>query len=121
MSTVTDNDLKELKDLLNSKFDKIDDKFEQINSKFDKIDDKFEQINSKFEQINEKIDNRYQLLDSKLNDMKVEIATIKGDVNGLGKRLDNLDFIARSVIGGTILALLLGLTKFLYPDLLKSL
>lgn len=90
MSAVTDNDLKELKDL----------------------------TNSKFKQTNEKIDNRDQLLDNKLNDMKVEIATIKGDINGLGKRLDNLDFIARSLVGGIILALLLGLTKFLYPNLL---
>lgn len=90
MSAVTDNDLKELKDL----------------------------TNSKFKQTNEKIDNRYQLLDSKLNDIKVEIATIKSHVKGLDKRLDNLDFIARSLVGGTILALLLGLTKFLYPNLL---
>ncbi|MBF2055999.1 MAG: hypothetical protein IGQ45_02010 [Cyanobacterium sp. T60_A2020_053] len=104
MSTVTDNDLRELKDLINSKF-------EQINSKF-------EQINSKFEQVNEKIETRYQLLDSKLNDIKIEIATIKEGQNGLGKRLDNLDFIARSVIGGIILALLIGLTKLLYPDLI---
>lgn len=69
MSTVTDNDLKELRDL----------------------------INSKFEQINEKIDNRYQLLDNKLNDMRVDIATLKEGQNGINKRLDNLNFIPRSL------------------------
>jgi uncharacterized coiled-coil DUF342 family protein len=100
MSTVTDNDLKELRDL----------------------------INSKFEQINEKIDNRYQLLDGKLNDMRVDIATLKEGQNGINKRLDeskeatnkrldNLDFIVRSVIGGIILALLAGFAKLLYPNL----
>jgi hypothetical protein len=30
MSTVTDNDLKELKDLINSKFDQVDRKFERV-------------------------------------------------------------------------------------------
>ena len=53
MSTVTDNDLKDLKDLINSKFEQVE---------------------------------------TKLNDMRVDIATIKSDVNGLGKRLDNLEF-----------------------------
>lgn len=91
MSTVTENDLTELKDL----------------------------INSKFEQINEKIDSRYQLLDSKLNDMRVEIASIKGNQEGFSKRLDNLDFLARTVIGGVVLALLVGLAKLLYPNLIN--
>ncbi|MGI0481828.1 hypothetical protein ACN4EE_13685 [Geminocystis sp. CENA526] len=100
MSTTTDNDLRELKDL----------------------------INSKFEQINEKIDNRYQLLDGKLNDMKIDIATIKSDVNGLGKRLDdtnkridNLEFTNRgiliSIVSGLILAVITLLFKFLAPPI----
>ncbi|MGI0482558.1 hypothetical protein ACN4EE_17465 [Geminocystis sp. CENA526] len=103
MSTITDNDLKELKDL--------------INSKFEQFDRKFEQMGSKINQLNEKIDNRYQLLDSKLNDMRVDIATLKEGQNGINKRLDNLDFIARSVIGGIILALFAGFAKMLYPNL----
>ncbi|WP_017293137.1 hypothetical protein [Geminocystis herdmanii] len=87
MSTVTDNDLRELKDF----------------------------INTKFEQVNDK-----------LNDLKVEVAILKEGQNGINKRLDdtnkridNLDFIARTVIGGVILALLAGLGKILYPNLLN--
>jgi uncharacterized coiled-coil DUF342 family protein len=57
MSTVTDNDLKELKDLINSKFEQMDTKFNQVNDK--------------------------------LNDMRVEIATIKEGLNGVNKRLDD--------------------------------
>lgn len=80
MNTVTDNNLKELRDLINSKFDKVFEEFTAI---------------------------------------KVEIATLKEGQNGLSKRLDNLEFIARSVIYGSILvALLLGLAKILYPNLL---
>lgn len=81
MSTVTDNDLKELRDLINSKFDKVFEEFTAI---------------------------------------KVEIATLKEGQNGLSKRLDNLEFITRSVIYGILVALLLGLAKILYPHLLTE-
>lgn len=90
MNTVTDNDLKQLKDLINSKFDKV---FEELTT------------------------------------IKVDIATLKEGQNSLNKRLDetkealskrldNLDKIALTVVGGIILALLIGLFKTLYPNLL---
>lgn len=86
MSTVTDNDLRELKNLINSRFEQVDRKLEKV-----------------FEE---------------LTDIKVDIATLKEGQNGISKRLDNLEFIARSVIGGILVALLLGLSKILYPNLL---
>ncbi|WP_017293647.1 hypothetical protein [Geminocystis herdmanii] len=119
MSTVTDNDLRELKDLINSKFEQVDRKIEQGN---EKIENKFEQVNekieNKFEQINEKIESKFEKVFEEFTSVKVEVATIKSDVNGLSKRLDNLEFIARSMIIGVLVALLSGLIKFLYPNLL---
>lgn len=94
MDTITDSDLKELKGF--------------ISSKFEQTNEKFEQISKKLEQVNEKI-----------NDMRVDIATLKEGQNGINKRLDNLDFIARTVIGGVVLALIAGLTKLLYPNLVN--
>ncbi len=93
MSTLTDNDLKELKDLIKAQNDKID----KIDDKIDKLKDN---INEQFLQV------------------KVSLAKLEEGQNGLGKRLENLEFIARSVIGGLILALLLGLTKLLFPNFL---
>ena len=101
MSTITDNDLKELKDFISSQF-------EQTNEKFEQISKKLEQVDGKFEQANEKI-----------NDIRVDIATLKEGQNGINKRLDNLDFIARTVIGGVVLALIAGLIKLLYPNLVN--
>ena len=93
MSAVTDNDLKELKDL----------------------------INSKFEQINQKIDSRFEQVDNKLNDMRVEIASIKGNQEGFSKRLDNLEFTNRgifiTVVSGLLLATLTLIVKFLAPPI----
>lgn len=108
MSTVTDNDLRELKDLINSKFEQFDRKIEQVK---EKIDSKFEKVFEEFTAV------------------KVDIATLKEGQNNLnnrlnetkealGKRLDNLEFIARSMVIGILLALLSGVIKFLYPNLL---
>jgi peptidoglycan hydrolase CwlO-like protein len=57
MSTITDNDLKELKDLINSKFDTIDRKLEIISND--------------------------------IIELKIDVATIKTEVNALNKRLDD--------------------------------
>ncbi|WP_373478377.1 hypothetical protein [Geminocystis sp.] len=99
MSTVTDNDLRELKDLINSKF-------EQVN---EKIDFRFEQVDSRFTQVNDK-----------LNDMRVEIASIKGNQEGFSKRLDNLEFTNRgifiSVVSGLLIAVITLIVKFLIPN-----
>jgi septation ring formation regulator EzrA len=100
MSTLTDNDLTELKDLINSKF-------EQVN---EKIDSRFEQVDSRFLQVNDK-----------LNDMRVEIASIKGNQEGFGKRLDNLEFTNRgifiSIVGGSLIAMITLIVKFLAPTI----
>lgn len=44
MSTVTDNDLKELKDLTNSKFEQVDRNLEKIDSKFERVFEEFTAI-----------------------------------------------------------------------------
>ncbi len=77
-------------------------------------------------QINVKLDK----LSEDVTEIKIDIATLKEGQNNLNKRLDdtqssinkridNLDFIARTVIGGVVLALLAGLAKLLYPNLLS--
>ena len=56
----------------------------------------------------------------------ISIVTIQSSINkrlddsqlNIGKRLDNLDFIARTVIGGLVVALIAGLAKILYPNLM---
>ena len=69
MSTVTENDLKEVKQLIND---------------FAKTQQE------QFEKLNEKIDSRYQSLDSKINDIRVDIATLKEGQKSLDKRLDDV-------------------------------
>lgn len=100
MGAVTDNDLKELKDLITSKF---------------------EQVDRKFELVNEKVDSRFEQVDNKLNDMRVEIASIKGNQEGFSKRLDNLEFTNRgiflTVVSGLLLATVTLIVKVLAPPI----
>ena len=63
------------------------------------------------------INNKLDKLSDDVNELKVDVARLQEGQNGINKRLDNLDFIARTVIGGVVLALLAGLAKLLYPDL----
>lgn len=83
MSTLTDNDLKELKDLINSKFAQVDRQLEKLDPKIGKLS---EDVNS----------------------LKVDLATLKEGQNSLnqrmteteeslGKRLDNLEFANRGI------------------------
>lgn len=88
MSTVTDNDLREIKELISELAKTQKDAFNHLNEK--------------------------------INDMRVDIATLKEGQNGINKRLDNLDFIARTIIASVAVALLVGLAKILYPNLIGS-
>jgi hypothetical protein len=82
VATVTENDLRELKDFINEKFATLK---EDVTKEF--------------------------------TDIKITLAEVKEGQKGLSKRLDNLEFIARAVGGGVIVALLLGLAKILFPVL----
>ncbi|NCO76681.1 MAG: hypothetical protein GW795_16000 [Cyanobacteria bacterium] len=96
MSTLTDNDLRELKDLITQLTDRMETRFNQVDRKIEKLSED-------------------------VNETKVDIATIKSDVNGLGKRLDNLEFTNRgifiTVISGLLLATITLIVKFLAPPI----
>jgi archaellum component FlaC len=100
MSTVTENDLKELKELINLRFGQIDSKFAHIDSRFDRIENK--------------IDN----LTQDVNDVKIQLTKTQESINGLDTRVKNLEFANRgifiSVTAGILLTGLGALIKFLF-------
>ena len=101
MTTVTENDLKDLKDLINKRFDLLENTQKEIKSE------------------QKEIKNEQKEIKNDINDIKISVATLKEGQNGINKRIDNLDFIASTVIGGVMMALLAGLTKLLYPNLIN--
>lgn len=76
------------------------------------IADILARLESKIDRLEGKIDN----LSNEVNQVKVDVAKVDEKISGLDKRLSNLEFIARTVGGGIIIALLLALTRFLFPS-----
>ncbi|MGI0479323.1 hypothetical protein ACN4EE_00885 [Geminocystis sp. CENA526] len=52
-------------------------------------------------------------LDEKLNSVKSEAKT---NFDSLDKRLGNIEFVARSIAGGVIIAILLAFARYLFPN-----
>lgn len=52
-------------------------------------------------------------LDEKLNSVKSDAKT---NFDSLDKRLSNIEFVARSIAGGVIIALLLAFARYLFPN-----
>ncbi len=63
-----------------------------------------------------RLEAKIDKLSSEVGELRAEISGLKGEVSGLNKRVENLEFIARTVGGGIIVALLLGLSKLLFPN-----
>ncbi|MGK7954080.1 MAG: hypothetical protein AB4063_02240 [Crocosphaera sp.] len=97
--------LEEVLKRIEGKLDKIDEKFE---AKLDKLDEKFE---TKLDKLDEKFETKFDKLDERLNTIEVGQGKLEEKVDGLGKRLDNQEFINRAVLVGLIIALLGGLAK----------
>ena len=102
MPTVTDSELKELKDLITAGFSRLDSEItglkvsqERLSGQITSLDEKLTgQINS----LDEKLTGKINVLDEK--------------ITGQGKRLDFQEFINRSILGGLILIVLGGAAKY---------
>jgi phage host-nuclease inhibitor protein Gam len=49
-------------------------------------------------------------------ELKGDIKALDAKIDGISKRLDTQEFINRSVVVGVVLALIVGVVKWLYPD-----
>jgi murein lipoprotein len=85
MATLTDNEIKELKDF-------IKEQFKKVNGKIDKLSEE-------------------------VNDLRVDLANVKGKLTGVNKRLDNIEFTNRTIFVAIVAALMAGLVKLFFPSL----
>jgi hypothetical protein len=63
------------------------------------------------EEVLKRIEGKLDTLQEDVTDLKIGQARLEEKVDGLGKRLDNQEFINRGVLIGLIVALLGGLAK----------
>ena len=69
-------------------------------------------IVGQFKEVNSKIDK----LSEEVNNLRVDIANIKGELTGVNKRLDNLEFTNRIIFVAIVAALMAGLVKLFFPN-----
>lgn len=70
MSTVIDNDLRELKDLINSKFEQVDTKFNQVNDKLNDMRVDIATIKEGLNQVNKRLDDWKPII-AKTSDLSI--------------------------------------------------
>ena len=63
-----------------------------------------------------KIDGRLEKIDDKLQHVEISIEKLNEKVDGIGKRLVNLEFVYRSISVGIIGAILLAIFRYLFPE-----
>jgi hypothetical protein len=93
MPTVTESDLKELKDLITTGFSRLDTEITGL-----KISQ--ERLSGQITSLDEKLTGKINVLDEK--------------ITGLGKRLEFQEFINRSILGGLIIIVLGGAAKYFW-------
>ena len=85
------------------------------------IETDLKEVLGEFKQEFIKLNRRLDEVNTTLTEIKINQAEMKGDikvldekVTGIGKRLENQEFIARGIFVGGILALLAGTVKLLF-------
>jgi hypothetical protein len=127
MPTVTDNDLKELKDLIKAGFSRIDSEIGDIKSEITdlKINQarRSEQLSGQIQALDAKLTGQINAMDERLTGqinsvderLSGKINVVDEKITGLGKRLDFQEFLNRGFLIGvgvvalTVFAKLLGL------------
>ncbi|WP_017295074.1 hypothetical protein [Geminocystis herdmanii] len=80
MSTVTDNDLKELKDLINNRLDRFETKIDNLESNYISLEKSVSNIETKIDRLETKIDNlesNYISLDKSVSNIETKVNTMK--------------------------------------------
>ncbi|WP_017294773.1 hypothetical protein [Geminocystis herdmanii] len=73
MSTITDNDLKELKDLINSKFEKIDRKLETISNDIIELKIDVATIKTEVNAVNKRLDDTQSNMNKRVDGVEARL------------------------------------------------
>jgi predicted nuclease with TOPRIM domain len=78
----------------------------RLEGKIDHLTNEVNEVKINVAKLDEKVNSLDNRLETSLNDK----------FSGLDKRLANIEFVARSIAGGIIIALLLAFARYLFPN-----
>jgi hypothetical protein len=84
---------------------RIDRQFAEVNQKMDR---QFAEVNDKLT----KMDKQFVEVNDKLNKLEVGQAEISSNIKNIDKRIDNQEFINRSILVALIVALIGGIARW---------
>ncbi|BFM41246.1 hypothetical protein [Synechocystis sp. LKSZ1] len=109
MGTIIETELKDVLSKLDQRLDRIE--VDLTTLKLGQVE-----LKGDIKALNEKVSGDIKALDEKVSG---DIKALDEKVSGVSKRLENLEFIIRSVIGGVVVAAVVGFAKYLglFPEL----
>jgi murein lipoprotein len=101
---------------------KIDNLSNQVQTEVHRLENKIEDISNQVQTEVNRLENKIDKLSEDVNDIKTSVAKLDENQNGLNKRLENVEFINRSIFAsilvGIVLTIVAGITKLLFPTLI---
>ncbi|MGI0481071.1 hypothetical protein ACN4EE_09785 [Geminocystis sp. CENA526] len=112
-----------LVDVLNRLENKIDNLSNQVQTEVHRLENKIDDISNQVQTEVNRLENKIDKLSEDVNDIKTSVAKLDENQNGLNKRLENVEFINRSIFAsilvGIVLTVVAGITKLLFPNLIS--
>ncbi len=106
-----------LKDILQKLDSKIDKLGENMESKMEKLGQEF---NHKIEKLSEDVNQKVDKLSEDVNELKGNVKALEKEVTGLNTRLENQEFLNRTITVALASAFFLSVTKLLFPNFLGN-
>ena len=85
MTTITESDLKQVLDQINQNLGSFR---QEVNQN---LADFRQEVNQNLADFRQEVNQKFEKLDERLHKVEIEIATVKGEVTGLGKRVDDIN------------------------------
>jgi chromosome segregation ATPase len=112
-----DNKIDALEEKLTNKIDALEEKLtNKIDAVEQKLESKIDALDKKIDGVEEKLTNKIESLSTDVNLLRVSTGKLEEKITGLDKRLGNIEFVARSIAGAVIIALLLAFARYLFPN-----
>jgi chromosome segregation ATPase len=100
--------LARIEDKMDARFEKVDRQLTEINQRLTKLEVGQAELSGDIKALDERLSGEIKALDERLS---WDIKTLSAKVDGLGKRLDNQEFLNRGVVVAVLAALIAGAAK----------
>ena len=108
--------LERIENKMDARFEKVDRQLTEMNQRLMKLEVGQAELSGDIKALDERLSGEIKALDERLSG---DIKTLSAKVDGLGKRLDNQEFLNRGVVVAVLAALIAGGAK-LFGFLPKS-